>query len=297
MSEPLVSVSIKTYNSGKYIEETIESVMNQTYHNIEIVIGDDGSNDNTPEILMSYKKRFPDKFKIQLNKINRGITANCNSIHNLYEGKYIAHLGGDDIMHDNKILEQVKYMDNHSNCSISYHNMEVFDSETKKILRLRNPTKRNIEGKANVLIKNGPFNGGSSNMVRANKMPKKYDERVPMASDWLYFVQVLLNGGEIHYINSILGKYRRHNNNVTKSGGQFYDQQNLDHLFSCNILLIEQPEYYREITYRYRKLLRWFRSRYPENYEEYLFTSAKIGDFRSKVLLLIYLLSFKKIKL
>ncbi len=78
-NNPLVSIHITAYNSQDYIEETLQSCLNQTYKNIEIVVSDDGSSDKTPEMLLRYQNNFPEIIKINLNLKNLGITKNSVS--------------------------------------------------------------------------------------------------------------------------------------------------------------------------------------------------------------------------
>ena len=72
----LVSVFVPVYNAEKFIEECILSIVNQNYQNIEIVISDDASTDNTPIILKKLEKKFPNKIKLFLQENNLGITNN-----------------------------------------------------------------------------------------------------------------------------------------------------------------------------------------------------------------------------
>jgi glycosyltransferase involved in cell wall biosynthesis len=213
---PLVSVAIITYNQRDYLKECIDSILNQTYSNIEIVVADDASSDGTKEMLLEYFAKYPNKFILKLSQINQGITKNSNIAHFACNGKYIAWIGGDDLMYPQKISKQVKYMENNKNCNICYHNLDVFDSASNKTLFLINPPQLQIEGKVDVAIKHGTFNGASSTMVRRDKTPVSgFNISIPIASDWLYWIETLIDGGEIRYIDEILGRYRKHSSNIS----------------------------------------------------------------------------------
>ena len=97
-SLPLVSVAIITYNHEKFIGEALNSVLEQDYENIEIVVADDGSKDRTPEILRKFEREHPGKLRLILSERNEGITVNSNKAHFACIGKYVAWLGGDDLM-------------------------------------------------------------------------------------------------------------------------------------------------------------------------------------------------------
>jgi glycosyltransferase involved in cell wall biosynthesis len=212
---PLVSIAIITYNQKEYLKECIESVLEQDYENIEIVVADDCSTDGTQEMLKGYEEKYPNKFVLKLSDRNQGITKNSNLAHFACKGKYIAWMGGDDLMLPGKIRRQVEYMENNPECTICYHNLDVFQSDTNETLYYFNENNK-YEGDVRVVIKYGTFNGGCSNMVRADKVPKNgFNETLPIASDWLFWCECLLNGGTINYIDEVLGRYRRHQKNIT----------------------------------------------------------------------------------
>ncbi len=103
----LVSVVIPLYNSEKYIRETILSVLNQTYQNIEIVVVDDGSTDSSKSIVDELILRFPKKIKY-ISQSNQGVSVARNTGIDHATGEFIAFLDSDDYWVDSKIEEQVK---------------------------------------------------------------------------------------------------------------------------------------------------------------------------------------------
>jgi len=213
--KPLVSVAIITYNQKEFLKECLKSVLNQDYKNIEIVVADDGSKDGTHEMLLEYSNKYPNKFKLHLSQENIGITKNSNKAHFLCEGKYIAWMGGDDLMLPGKLTKQVELMEKHSDCTICYHNLDVFQSETNQTISLFNDKKNKIEGNVSKSIIHGTFNGACSTMVRRDKTPQRgFDERIPIASDWLYWIETLASGGKIMYIDEVLGRDRRHSKKI-----------------------------------------------------------------------------------
>ena len=294
---PLVSVAIITYNQKKFLKECIESVLAQDYPNFEIVIADDGSNDGTQEMLEQYNVKYPGKFVLKLSKVNQGITNNSNLAHFGCSGKYIAWMGGDDLMLPGKLTAQVKYMEKNKNCSISYHNLDVFDSDTGKVLKQFNNKRNAHEGDIQKLLKYGTFNGACSTMVRTACTPKSgFNPIIPVASDWLYWVETLDSGGEIRYINQVLGKYRRHRENITKKEhGQGISQCTVDHLNTCNVLISKYPKYISEIMYAYANNLIIGRHSLP--YGKALLYSLRISfHIRAFFGLLLFVFSFGMIQ-
>lgn len=119
----LVSVIIPVYNSEKWILDTVNSALNQTYENIEIIIIDDGSTDDTQNIL----SKFRNHSKVKIYKIkNSGPAAARNYGVTLSEGKLIAFLDSDDIWKSDKLEKQVKHFLNHD-CHLLLTNIEIID--------------------------------------------------------------------------------------------------------------------------------------------------------------------------
>ena len=294
---PLVSVAIITYNQKKFLKLAIESVLLQDYKPIEIVVGDDCSIDGTQQMLKEYQQEYPEKFIIKLSEKNDGITSNSNAVHFSCSGKYIAWLGGDDLMLPGKITKQVAFLESNPDFNIVYHNLDVFDSQTGKHLYFFNNRISPHKGDITRLIKYGTFNGAPATMIRRSASPAYgFDERIPVASDWLYWVEHLAKGGKIGYINEVLGKYRRHSKNVTNPNSQKAPQGNIDTLETCNILLQRFPEYKKIINYRLSVFHRTLRK---YDYKMNLLQSLKYNLFNipSVIMLSVYFLSFKKIKI
>ncbi len=113
---PKVSVIIPTYNREKYITETINSVLKQTYSDYEIIVVDDGSTDNTEQLI---KEQFGDKI-IYLFKTNGGPASARNLGIRVAKGEYIAFLDSDDLWMPEKLEIQIDYMDAHPECGLSF---------------------------------------------------------------------------------------------------------------------------------------------------------------------------------
>lgn len=293
---PLVSVSIITYNQKQFLKECIDSILIQNYNNLEIVIADDGSSDGSHQILENYKNDFPGLFILKLSKKNQGITKNSNAAHFACSGKYIFIMGGDDLMLPNKIKKQVEFMENNPECSVCYHNLDVFDNSSKKTLYLINNKSNSYEGYFKDVVSKGVFNGACSTVVRRSKTPiHGYDERIPIVSDWLYTMETLANGGKIMYIDEVLGRYRRHDNNISKNLVKLSSHK--DCLNACSILLLNHPELSKKILFRYSEILRGLRIYDDGNYFNYLLASIRVNfNLKSVILLSIYLFSFRTVK-
>lgn len=213
-----VSVAIVTYNQREYLREALDSVLAQTGVTFEVVVGDDGSTDGTPELLNAYAARHPGVVRPVLSPANRGITANCNAVLDACAAPLIAWLGGDDLMLPGKLAAQVQLMQKDRECGLCYHDLEVFESDTGALLRHFNSGPGSVtprEGGAELLVRYGTFCGACSVMVRRSAVPTHgFDPRIPVASDWLFWIETAVNG-TIRYLPRVLGRYRRHRASVT----------------------------------------------------------------------------------
>ena len=109
ISHPLVSIIIPVYNREQFISECLDSALNQTYQNIEIICIDDGSTDNSLKILHEYQNKYPNIIKV-IKKKNGGVSSACNEGIKNMSGDYVKWLGSDDALYSNCIEEFVNYV-------------------------------------------------------------------------------------------------------------------------------------------------------------------------------------------
>ncbi|MFE7914333.1 glycosyltransferase family 2 protein, partial [Bacillus mobilis] len=124
----LVSVIVPLYNAEKYIAETMESILNQTYKNIEIVIVDDGSKDQSSSIVKNFKKKYPEQIQYILQE-NQGVSVARNTGIENANGEYISFLDSDDLWHSTKIEKQIESM-HKNNMKACYCGFMNFYEET-----------------------------------------------------------------------------------------------------------------------------------------------------------------------
>ncbi len=245
---PLVSVIVASYNQTHFIHDTLQSVLDQDYDNFEIIVADDGSTDGTDKIILDYASRYPGKIVPLVDGPNLGITRNCNRGLKPCRGKYIAFLGGDDLMLPHKIRKQVEWLECDENRVLCYHDMDVFDSLTGKTIYLQSDKYRYYTGKTDVLVRYGTFFGATTVMIRSAVNNTVYfDERIPVASDWLYFIDIVESSkGAIGYIEGVYARYRRHSNNITSVG----THARFDTLTTLDIVAQKYPHYLSEVKQR-----------------------------------------------
>lgn len=225
MGNLLVSVFLPAYNQEEFISEAIESALDQDVDDMEIVIGDDCSTDGTWGIVQSYARRYPKTIVAFRNKENLGITGNCNELLSQCKGKYIAFHAGDDVFSPGKLKAQLGVFESDPECVLCYHDIEVFDSKSREVIRYWNrgprsgrPKQGNCQKVASCLIKEGTgFMAALSVMVRRDCIPRTgYDKRIPFASDWLMWIEICINSrGICRFIDGVFAGYRKHEKSIT----------------------------------------------------------------------------------
>lgn len=216
---PKVSVVICTYNQQHFIRETLDSVLAQTYPNLEIIVSDDGSTDETPNILREYERLHPGKVVVVLSERNTGIAANINRGMARRTGEYIAWLDGDDIMLPTKIEKQVALLQQHPEAIGCYHDSWIFDSQTNQVLgkmsELYNGSPELKQGHLADWMKPRYYFVPSAIMARSSACPPDgFDTRLKHLSEGLFFIELFRNG-VLLAINEVLVRYRRHGDNVS----------------------------------------------------------------------------------
>ena len=132
MSRSLVSVVVAAYNVGKYLEKCVDSIISQDYNNLEIILVDDGSKDNTGKICDEYKKR--DKRVVVIHQKNGGLSNARNSGIKAAHGEYISFIDGDDYVDKTYISSLLKTLiDNKADISVAGHTIVRPDKSCDKI--------------------------------------------------------------------------------------------------------------------------------------------------------------------
>lgn len=202
-SNPLISVLIPTYNSELYIKSTLESILNQTYKNLETIVIDDASTDNTVEILKNYKD---ERIKLYVNNNNLGISGNMNKGIKLSHGKYLAIMDADDWSYPYRIEEQVKIMEENPKVVLCSGYMDICDENLKLKNRRTYPITDKEIRKA--IVTYDPISHPAS-MWRMSELLKTglYSEKFPICRDYDLIVRIS-EFGEYQNVPKPLIKYR-----------------------------------------------------------------------------------------
>lgn len=214
---PLVSVHVVTYNQRQFVDETLGSILSQDYPALQVVVADDGSKDGTAEIVEGYAARYPGKVVAITGGPNLGISGNSNRCLKACTGTYVAFLAGDDLMLPGKIARQVAWLEEDPRRVLCAHDVEHFDSNTGRTIRLHSQISTPRMGKGTAeFLRWGYFSATSSIMVRRSAIPAYgFDDRIPVHSDWKFAADCLVAGGSFGYVPGVLGRYRLHERNST----------------------------------------------------------------------------------
>lgn len=132
---PLISVIISAYNHEKYIKETVYSIINQTYSNLELIIIDDGSKDKTYANLLKLKKTCENRFVRTLfqTQKNHGVAYNAKKLISMAQGEYLYMIGSDDIAKPNAIKFLYDFLSKNKDFGLASGDNELIDSNSKRI--------------------------------------------------------------------------------------------------------------------------------------------------------------------
>ena len=214
MTSDLVSVVIPVYNSEKFLEECLDSILTQAYQNIEIIAVDDGSTDSSPDIL----ERYSDKINI-ISQKNQGLESAINLGISKMKGDWFKWFSPDDVMHSNTIKTLIDEAKNHSDNTILYSNWNIID-DTGNILREFHESNYNelSEFDFNLRLLDGQQINVNTTLIPAIFL-KKYGIREldePVAIDYDFFLRsALLHDVRFHLISQSLVKYRIHSEQLS----------------------------------------------------------------------------------
>jgi len=211
MKTPKVSVIIPAFNSEQFIEETINSILKQTYKDFEIIVVDDGSKDGTPEVLEKYKDNL-----VYVRKKNEGISLARNQGIKRARGEYIAFIDHDDLWLPEKLRKQVALLESDKNIGLCYSDAYVIDENKKRNNRLFEISPPQSGMVRERLFKEN-FIPILTAVVRRSVIDKTglFDPKYKIAEDWDFFLRVAKRY-KIGFINEPLAEYRIHRGSFSR---------------------------------------------------------------------------------
>ncbi len=215
--EPLVSVCIPAYNNAAYIKETIDSILNQTYPNLELVICDDKSTDHTVEVI---EKIRDDRIKLYKNEKNLGMSGNWNHCLKRCSGEFIKLICADDMLAKDCLAKEVKALRDYPTAVLAESDTRLFDLNGKqKGFYKRYKESGLVNGKkiarAGLFVKNY-FGAPLANTFRRSAMERAggFDPWYTYILDYDFWVRLACMG-DVYIIHEPLNYFRVRNDSNT----------------------------------------------------------------------------------
>ncbi len=207
-----ISVIMSAYNSEKYLAEAIDSILNQTLKNFELIIFEDGSSDKTAQIIRKYAKKDK-RIKPVYNALNKGyggFIKNLNRGIKLAKGKYIARMDSDDISLPKRLEEQYAYLEKNKEIFLIGGSIEYIDANGKTIYKQIN------DYGPQTLEKKLPY---ESLITHPTVMFRKrkgisYREKVFYCEDRDLWLRLVTMGAKMRVLPIVAIKYRVHENSI-----------------------------------------------------------------------------------
>lgn len=223
ISKPLVTVCLVTYNSSEFIIEALDSVFEQTYQNIELIVSDDCSKDNTVEVCKKWMSDHANRFihaEVDTVEMNTGVSANCNRGIRKGTGEFIKLFAGDDKLLPNCIEDNVSYMLEHKDADLLFSDMIEFgrgikDRRNSRKVFFERLTRKQF--KTHLLVRN--FLTAPSAFYSRSLYDKigGFDESIPMMEDKPFYIKCVFEGCKFAYQSVPTVAYRIGDQSVSQT--------------------------------------------------------------------------------
>ena len=213
-SKPLVSIVMPVHNDEKFLKQAIDSVLEQSFQDFELLIVNDGSTDSSEIIISSYKDN---RIIFINNNISHGAAAARNIALKKANGKYIAFLDADDIWKENKLEEQVQFMIA-TNCSFSYTKYDVINEDGAYMYSMSGPERINEK-----LMNKCCYIGCLTAMYDASKVgilqvPTVLKKR----NDYALWLQAIEKTHQCLLLDKVLAFYRKQSNGISSNKARLF---------------------------------------------------------------------------
>ncbi len=207
----MVSIILPTYNGEKYIKKSIESCLNQTFQNFELIIVDDCSTDDTPKIIQKFAKQ-DSRIKIITNAKNRKLPESLNIGFQSSSGKYLTWTSDDNIYKEDAIEVMISELE-FRNCNFVYTDMDIIDENDLVIKYSR--SMQNLGNPSELPI----YNTVGACFLYTREVYDTigdYDAKKELVEDWDYWFKIYLIFKIVHIPKSLY-MYREHSENLTST--------------------------------------------------------------------------------
>ena len=245
--KPTISVVMPTYNREDLLPRSIESILDQTYDDFEFIIVDDGSTDNSIELIKFYQKKDK-RIRLIQNETNKGISYSRNRGMDEAKGRYVAIMDSDDYSEPDRLARSLAFFKKHKDYTAVNSVYYEMEREAKGINNWVPPRRWEIIFN----FANYFTNIAMYDLKFARKHNIRYDETLISAEDYDFWSKMYLAGGKLGMINEPLIRLRRHSSH--------------------------KPEYYKNITDTRRKISKKLLKRFDVSEEEATQNRCKVFE-------------------
>lgn len=214
----VVSVCIASFNHARFLPRCLDSILAQTFQDLEIVVVDDGSTDNSHEILLDYQQRYPDKILYfwHPQHANKGISVTSNKSILESHGKYIAFIGSDDVWRADKLELQIALMERSPELGMVYSYATFIDKEDQPMQGLVGSDITHNQNPTGQMLRSC-HQPAMTVVMRRDLLDQigLFDETL-ISSDWDLMIRFFAHG-KAGFIEQSLANYRLHHSNLSKN--------------------------------------------------------------------------------
>jgi glycosyltransferase involved in cell wall biosynthesis len=244
----LISIIVAVYNTEKYLEKCLESIINQTYQNIEILLINDGSTDISGKICDEYAKK--DSRISVYHQSNRGVSAVRQFGIGQAKGEYSIHVDSDDWVEKN-MLEEMCYVAKKDNCDVLITDF-FYDNGEKFQLSIDKPTTLEPYSIISDICKGKVSSGVCNKLIRHNLYNKfliSFSKRINYGEDQLVLIQLLMNVKKVSYLNKSYYYYYCNSESITKKVDKdFFSSKISPFITELEIILKDKSDKFIDIN-------------------------------------------------
>ena len=238
-----ISIIVPCYDQAQYLDDCLQSILDQTYTNWECIIVNDGSPDNTERIADEWLQK-DSRFKY-IKKINGGLSSARNAGLHIASGDFIQFLDSDDLLAPTKLFESITLFQQNNSLDIVITNFYMFDglNSQKNVSFSRLST---IDFNFNTIVNDWDINFTIPIHCAIFKKSAigslQFNENLKAKEDWLFWIQLFKKSPKVSFINQELAGYRRHQMSMTQSTLYMQNSQEIAIQYIKNELSIAQYE-------------------------------------------------------
>jgi len=275
MNSTLVSVIISTYNSSEYVLETLSSVLNQSWKEVELIITDDCSTDTTLELCKEWLYLHEGRFvrtALLSSRINTGVSANANRGLQVARGNWIKFLGADDTLKTDCLSDNMTWLVNHPEIKVLFSKVEVYKDNFNPQNLLRTipddphgkgsivASERSAASQYKMLLLCDRIHFTPSVFINRETLISVggFDERYKLLEDYPLWLKLTKGGYKLYYFDNVTVNYRIHENAINNTGKEYLINPNY---FKTEDFRKSNTYPYLPADIRFSQRFSWFASR------------------------------------